>query len=264
MRASPSLTYALGRSLYVPLTSRTNSVSLPKTRGPSFSLPPDVLTSLEEVRRLELLGDAGEGGLQPSVDRLVGEIRCRLGLFSAGIGDGPSSPSSPPSPPPPYDALVFAGEGEPTLRLPTLLSVVGRIVSSPYSSTSVVPKIVRVVTNGLVRSLPGNSDGDEGGGACCLKRMREAGVTDLSVALMTSCAEQYDLLMRPHLPEEDEALPPLVAHGAVCSFVADAVAAGLAVEVTAVGSQGVNRNGLEDLARELGVREAVRWRPYFP
>ena len=51
--AAYKYTYTLGRSLYVPLTSRCNSVPLPATRGPGFALPRSVAESLVGVRDAE-------------------------------------------------------------------------------------------------------------------------------------------------------------------------------------------------------------------
>ena len=47
-------TYTLGRSLYVPITSRCNSIPLPVTRGPGFVLPESVAESLLHVRHAEV------------------------------------------------------------------------------------------------------------------------------------------------------------------------------------------------------------------
>jgi len=46
-------TYTLGRSLYVPITSRCNSIPLPLTRGDGFVLPKAVAQSLVNVRNME-------------------------------------------------------------------------------------------------------------------------------------------------------------------------------------------------------------------
>ena len=46
-------TYTLGRSLYVPLTSKCNSISLPQTRGTGFLLPKNVAIPLIYVRDAE-------------------------------------------------------------------------------------------------------------------------------------------------------------------------------------------------------------------
>lgn len=44
-------TYQLGRSLYVPLTSKCNTIPLPVTRGPKFVLDERVVNALINVRR---------------------------------------------------------------------------------------------------------------------------------------------------------------------------------------------------------------------
>ena len=54
-------TYALGRSLYVPVTSRCNAVPLPATRGPGFALPRRVAAALLRVRDAECHRGRGEG-----------------------------------------------------------------------------------------------------------------------------------------------------------------------------------------------------------
>jgi len=52
----PKFTYTLGRSLYVPVTSRCNSVPLPQTRGPNFTLPRDIAETLLRFREAEQPG----------------------------------------------------------------------------------------------------------------------------------------------------------------------------------------------------------------
>ncbi|KAL3764959.1 hypothetical protein ACHAW5_006667 [Stephanodiscus triporus] len=54
--AAYKYTYSLGRSLYVPLTSRCNSVPLPTTRGPGFALPTSVASALINVRDADMPG----------------------------------------------------------------------------------------------------------------------------------------------------------------------------------------------------------------
>ena len=52
--SSRLLSYQLGRSLYIPLTSRCNSIPLPITRGPGFVLGRNVVDVLQNVRRVEM------------------------------------------------------------------------------------------------------------------------------------------------------------------------------------------------------------------
>lgn len=311
-----SLTYALGRSLYVPLTCRSNTRTLPETRGPNFVLPTEAVSSLLEVRRLEALGadkdgdamiaasqtsavdslKSGGGGISsanaekmhlPPLDlprvshlddsgtsstgstlptitdeMLRQDIESRFqhakrndrqydSLVIAGMGEQTLLRLASNRH---YDSLVIAGEGEPTLRLSTLLDVVRRPIRSS-SLGNATPTTIRVVTNGLGDAVPGNSNG---GG--CARQMKEAGVSGVSVALMTASADQYEELMMPCL--SDTISRP--AHEMVCDFIVSALDVGLDVEVTAVDRVEVDKAATEKLAKSLGVTDPVRWRPYFP
>ena len=274
-----SLTYALGRSLYVPLTCRSNTRTLPETRGPNFVLPTDVVSSLLEVRRLELLGVDKDDGTLIDGGRLSSAAAEKMHLppldlpYISHLDDsGTISPSvhtitdnmlrqdiesrfqQAKRNNVQYESLVIAGEGEPTLRLSTLLDVVRRpIPSSSFGYT--IPSTIRVVTNGLGDAIPDNNvDGS------CARQMKDAGVTGVSVALMTASPDQYEKLMMPCLPDTISTS----AHEMVCDFVVSALDVGLRVEVTAVDRDEVDKVATEVLARNLGVVDPVRWRPYFP
>ena len=271
-----SLTYALGRSLYVPLTCWSNTRTLPETRGPNFVLPTDVLSSLLEVRRFELLGDDKDDG------NLIGGGRAEekmhlppldLPYISHYLNDSGTSSSSVHTITDEmlrqdiesrfkqakrnnhqYDSLVIAGEGEPTLRLLTLLSVAPQpIPSSCFGYT--IPSTIRVVTNGLGDAIPGNIVD----GSSCAQQMKDAGVSGVSVALMTASPDHYEELMMPCLPDTISTS----AHEMVCYSVVSALDVGLGVEVTAVDRVEVDKVATERLARNLGVAEPVRRRPYF-
>lgn len=263
-----SLTYALGRSLYVPLTCRSNSRTLPDTRGPGFVLPADVVGSLLEVRRLELhvahASGGGDGNISSGDKMLLPPLDLS---YVSHIDDTVTSPiitddmlckdiesrfQEAKRSRKQYDSLVIAGEGEPTLRLSTLLSIVRRPIRSACFGFT-VPTTVRVVTNGLGDAVPGSNNE-------CAKQMKEAGVSGVSVALMTASSDQYDELMHPYLPEEIST-PAL---DVVCAFIGNCVDIGLNVEVTGVDREEVDKEAAEELARSLGVIEPVRWRPYFP
>lgn len=313
--AAVTLTYSIGRSLYLPLTCRCNSFTLPQTRGPGFFLPDDVVGSLLEVRRLEGFPQA-DGGADSSLACTATSAIPDLAADGSKGGRRPlPSPSSwppvdvlpaPQSPPTPddakgypieaefhedgraptvraivtealtllerrrYDSVVIAGEGEPTLRLRALLSVVRGL----RSRSDVCPKSIRVATNGLCgadRVLPPDEDVKaRGSGGGIIRRslsvpykMKEAGITGLTIAIMTACPAQYDELMGPRLsPNIDAGIES--AHAVVQSFIKDAIATGLEVEVTGVDRPGVEKAGTEVLAAELGVTMPFRWRPYFP
>jgi len=263
---SASLTYTLGKSLYVPLTSRSNSYTLPQTRGPNFLLPSSVVSSLLLLRKIESDPTSDQNGndfdeseirkkekcvmplslsqmvpgcpflndelLHPSADLLLNEIRENLNL-----GDTKS--------------VVFAGEGEPTLRLETLKLLCQKI-NSEYGNDNIN---MRIVTNGLVLSHMEDRKS-------VLSNLKQNGVDELSVALMTSCNKQYDDLIKPTSNElNDEGLSN--SHAKLCQMIQDAIEVGLTIECTGVDRDFVDKGLAEDLADKLGA-SSFRWRPYFP
>ena len=259
-----SLTYTLGKSLYVPLTSRSNSYTLPQTRGPNFLLPSSVVSSLLNVRKIESTdpsscNEFGNGIeevetvllppptlpmvpscpfrndelLSPSADLLLNEIRGYLNT------DGAKS-------------IVFAGEGEPTLRLETLM-MMSKTIRNDFGSAHDLT--MRIVTNGLVLSHLEERK-------LVLGNLKNNGVNELSVALMTSCNEQYNDLMKPTSNQLGSKVHPN-SHAQICQMIQDAVEVGLMIECTGVDHHFVDKELAEDLAHELGA-SAFRWRPYFP
>jgi pyruvate-formate lyase-activating enzyme len=255
-----SLTYSLGKSLYVPITARCNTKTLPATRGANLLLPAHLVAALCRVRdvedgakkwepwcrwldmqessqklpeALEMVADLsidhtttseeGDDGRRPSVDRFLREIRHATTDHSN------------------YECIVIAGEGEPTLRFSVLLTLVRKL-----KETSDV--MVRIITNGLV------ADPED-----CATQLRAAGVDAVSVALMTHDPVQYDELMAPV-----QSFAGVTAHGQVCNFLKHAVAVGLKVECTGADRPEVNKELTTALAKELGVQDPVRWRSYNP
>lgn len=283
--ALPNLTYTLHKSLYISLTSRSNTLTLPATRGPQFLLPSHVVAALCRFRDVEhdtvqwkhwcmyldsqdtpqvlpvpleqvaclpppLIGDDDQR--PPIVSRILQEVQHEL----------TTSPSF-------YESIVFAGEGEPTLRFPWLIQMAREMTAYGLP--------LRLVTNGLL-VLPNNNDCDnvnynpDAVLQHCVhaaEQLKENGVSSVSVALMTAIPEQYQDLMQPMLvssPIKDNAgdAPTMTAHGRVCRFIESAVKVGLDVETTGVDRPEVNKLQAEDLATKLGVRNPFRWRPYFP
>ena len=259
----PRFVYKLGNSLYVPLTSRCNSLTLPQLRGEGFVLPTPVVAALCRVRDVELtatnegekwylnndfadlppkmklppppfeaiasLPASEKGEREPRLEDLLQEIEYE---FSAQES---------------IESIVISGEGEPTLRLEDTIELVCRIKSFANTLPSGQPTpLIRLTTNGLVTSsfnLP--------------QRLWDSGVSSISVGLMTWNANQYNNVVRPL----DEA-----AFDTVCSFITDAgqVNGNLEIETTAVDRPDVDKARTESLAASLGVIRPVRWRPYFP
>lgn len=244
-----ALTYSLGRSLYVPLTSRCNTVTLPETRGPGFLLPPQVVSSLLRVRDLEsgtqqwhhwcMYLDTVDHpqklppALEPTLT-LGGDEQTNSPFLQTLLKDVDCAMKKEfPT------CLVLSGEGEPTLRWKELL-----FLAQTYSH--LLP--VRVTTNGL---LPCSH----------AVQLKKHGVHTVSVALMTAHSQQYTQLMKPTVDASSMDSSP---HALVCDFIRQAVSAGLNVEVTGVDRpDSIDKEATETLAASLGVTRPVRWRPYF-
>jgi len=254
--SSSALTYTLGRSLYVPLTSRCNTKTLPQTRGPKFQLPAHVVSTLcrfrdweSETRQwhhwcnyldtteypqalpeylFERITEMPANHPLEFISELKASIRSELEASS--IND--------------YESLVIAGEGEPTLQWDALLSIANEF--------STMTKI-RVVTNGLLM-IPTSTSTD------AVLELKQHGVHAVSVALMTDNSNQYNQLMDPMHTTGAKFQP----YDAVCDFIQSAVNHDLEVEVTAVDRPDVNKVKTEAIAHGLGVKKLVRWRPYFP
>ncbi len=273
------VTYTLGRSLYIALTCRNNATTLPETRGPNFTLPRRVLLSLQTLRNQEMKKDD-----QPS--RLLHRRSSRDDDDTSIIRDQQVQVDKflPPLPKvvtlkgnddedlihqfaleilqslcvQPIESVVFAGEGEPTFKLPVLLSI-SRAIRDNHR-TKDLP--IRVVTNGLIIS---NCNKNQIGMLHneSLRQMKDSGITCLSIALMTSCPKQYRDLMNPIsfptcISNNEEYCP----HESLCRLIQSAVAYGFNVEVTGVDRPEIDKVKAEKLALQLGV--PFRWRSYFP
>lgn len=262
-------TYQLSNSksntLYIPLTSYCNTVTLPQTRGPKFVLPSEVVASLCRVRDAE---QASAGA------KKQWEFWCRWLDQQEGFQTIPapapaSIVASLPNddfdngehrPPSVTDLLaeveeflqqqpqrtttsciVIGGEGEPTLRwgaLICLLEQLGPLLSTtnptPNNNINDNPSSsshrIRIHTNGLL--LGGDQDAshrhvDQLLAAACTAPNSESNIPiELSIPLMTHDPDQYDQLMQPLLLENDNNASSLCRpHERVQTFLRAAAAA---------------------------------------
>ena len=187
------------------------------------------------------------------------------------------------------ESIVFAGEGEPTLRLETILSLCKLIRSG--NDNHKIP--IRVLSNGLIyyQNCQSNENDTNDNGQISINnvmnrskvidQMKDAGVTSFSIALQTSCPIQYNDLMAPFLisSEQQNQHDPITTvattnsnsndsisypHECVCNFIKDVIATGLDVEVTCVRRDFIDVEQVERLVKkELGVMKPIRWRSWF-
>jgi len=242
MKVRPIFTYSFSKgSLYIPLTSHCNSLTLPQTRGPSFVMNAAVVAALCRVRtaegvqqlepwckyldmqdsdvvlpkpiaeKVEVLEADDPETTRPTVLELMQEIHHHCETDTD------------------LNKFVIAGEGEPTLRPRSLQSLVQAIKEERKGAQ------VRLVTNGLNASA---------------QDLADMGIGSMSIALMTHDGDQYKELMEPVAN----------GHGAVMQLVREAKEL-LTTEVTAVEGPCIDREKTEELAVTLGV--PLRWRPYF-
>lgn len=173
--------------------------------------------------------------------------------------------------------IIFAGEGEPLLRLKTLLRLSKRIKNHRNNNDNNVVSI-RVITNGLA------------GPQVPELLYREGGIDVVTVALMTHDPVQYEEIMMMGEPDNptgtsgcrDSAAATTTTSSSfskVCDFIRSASSTyGLSVEITAVDRPDVDKMQTEKLASELlglvvgddgnttppTFDSVIRWRPYFP
>ena len=146
-----------------------------------------------------------------------------------------------------WNSVVFAGEGEPTMRLDDLLCLARSIRELPRSEEK--PLVLRLNTNGLIQPSLSKSDGS------IPQQIFDSGISKMSVSLMTADPNQYEELMDPVVDN---------AHLRICEFIRDAVSVnGLEVETTAVEQDLVDKEATQALSDSLHVTSPIRWRPYF-
>jgi hypothetical protein len=300
LQQQPRFVYKLGNSLYVPLTSRCNSLTLPQLRGDGFVLPTPVVAALCKVRDAELCNhhevtDVGVGDMKwyndPNCkfDDLPLKMKLSPPPFEAVASlptwkyeGGAVSESSQVQLEPKLgdllrdiqyefreetnnniESIVIAGEGEPTLRLEDTIELVRRINKSLLASQArTLPPAIRLTTNGLVVS-----ESSAPGVSSVPQLLWDSGVSRISVGLMTWNATQYQDLVKPVVCVVSESTDGETTTGfdIMCNFVRDAVRVDgeLEVELTAVDRPDVDKTKTEALAESLGVTTSVRWRPYF-
>jgi hypothetical protein len=281
--ASPLFTYSFSHkqhshTLYVPLTSFCNAVTLPQTRGPNFVLPSKVVAALCRVRDAEcgteqwkhwclwldyqdtpqkLPPSSEASGVasipssyqRPSVQELVDEVQVQ-------VSGKPNVDWN----------VVVAGEGEPTLRLDALIELIHRLTDVLRHQCH-GSSCLRITTNGLVDSIGTNRLLE----TCTMASSLTTGASaksspavTLSVALMTHDADQYNQLMQPLFLTNAHSKASIVSpHDRVIAFIRQALSAGIDVETTAVDRADVDQTLTNQLSASLGVVHPVRWRPYF-
>ena len=292
------LTYTIGDTLYVPLSSQcqlNQLTSLPQSRGDGFTLPMDVIAALQNMRKVEGFHctwnpsptSSGKGLLRDylppiqhsinneEIDDSLDYLLNNWSAFSSIERNSPASNERAHLSEAILNEIVdkcfsenqdtstikiaFAGEGEPLIYPNELLWLSNKI--SLLAQNLHRDLNLRVVTNGIVHPS-------------AAKTLFDHGVTGVSVALMTANREQYQDMM--NTKDLDEILSAnggdnkknelcATSHDQVCKFIENAYLCGLDVELTGVDRIDVEKSSTEKLGESLGIKSSrFRWRPYFP
>lgn len=292
------------RTLYIPLTSLSNSRTLPETRGPNFGLPSLVVAVLCRVRDAEQEQqkwkhwctwlDQQDSMPQklppPDPSSFVWESENQTFLSSDNYTNSADDELlNKRMGRPTVDELmievlacmneekstinssrwtmVIAGEGEPTLRFEALLELVRRLRNEALSTLVSESTLSSISSIRILTNGLLLTDTTRQLLDCC-KELQNGPPVTLSVALMTHDAHQYDQLMQRRnddtAEQHENDNDARLLHDRVVAFVQSAVAAGVHVEITAVDRPDVDKNATNNLSLQLGVDQPVRWRSYFP
>mmetsp|Transcript_39658 Transcript_39658/g.64333 ORF Transcript_39658/g.64333 Transcript_39658/m.64333 type:complete len:220 (+) Transcript_39658:220-879(+) len=208
--------YWLGSRLYLNVTAQCNAVPLCLQRGPGFAMP-------EESGFSKL-------DFEPSVDEMFDAVEDaykndeRKDIVGMGENDG---------------GVIFAGYGEPLLRLDEITEAAQRIKESRHG----VPLSIK--SNGL---FPGED------GVSVAQRLKSSGIDSASIFVPCANPKQFDEIMKPASPD--------LNFGKLCEFIVSLTDNGVQVKASTVSRQGVDVNEIRQLAAALGATE-TQVKAYF-
>lgn len=217
-------TYAFGGVVYVGLTNDCScALTMLAANGPGFTFPPGT-GFLPLPAGYEPTGaEAAEAAL----------AACRR--LDAEEGGGGPRPRE----------VVFAGLGEPLLRLDTLCKAL-ELLSASAAQAHVRGR--RLNTNGLI------AGGRSGAAGEAARRLSAAGLDSACVQLQSGDEAQHRELVAPHDGQ--------VGLADAKELVVQLLQAGVKVECSVVGRPEVDLAKAEAVATALGASFKVR--PYFP
>mmetsp|Transcript_39659 Transcript_39659/g.64334 ORF Transcript_39659/g.64334 Transcript_39659/m.64334 type:complete len:176 (+) Transcript_39659:404-931(+) len=135
--------------------------------------------------------------------------------------------------------VIFAGYGEPLLRLDEITEAAQRIKESRHG----VPLSIK--SNGL---FPGED------GVSVAQRLKSSGIDSASIFVPCANPKQFDEIMKPASPD--------LNFGKLCEFIVSLTDNGVQVKASTVSRQGVDVNEIRQLAAALGATE-TQVKAYF-
>ena len=212
--ARPGVAYTLGRTLYLSLTNRSNAAGILQTRGPGFVMP-----------STSLFVPLPKGAAEPTAVELAAVVDA---WYQHGdiVGMGEND-----------RGVVFAGAGEPLLRLDVLVDTMDLVRESRHGA------LFRVRSDGLHPTTTARA-------------LADAKVDRVTVALATADPRQFRALVKPSGNEHDDL-------STVCGCIASLAEFGVDVEAVTVAAPNVDVAAARKLSEALGA-SSHRTREYFP
>jgi hypothetical protein len=218
--ASDSITYTFAGVVYVSLTNHSNcALTMLAANGPGFEFPPG--TGFAPLPQ----------GFEPTAAETVAATLVACGTLDAAAG-GTSTPRE----------IVYAGLGEPLMRLRPLCEVVATLAAA---SDRVGGQ--RLNTNGL---LGGDATTTAAEAA---QMLSDAGLDSACVQIQSGDATQHNELMGPNAG---------LSLADAAEFASQLLRAGVAVECSVIARPEVDVELAQALA--LGLGATFKARPYFP
>jgi hypothetical protein len=220
--ASDSITYTFAGVVYVSLTNDSNcALTMLAANGPGFEFPPG--TGFAPLPQ----------GFEPTAAETVAATLVACDTLDAAAG-GTSTPRE----------IVYAGLGEPLMRLRPLCEVVATLAAA---SDRVGGQ--RLNTNGLL----GGGDDATTTAAEAAQMLADAGLDSACVQIQSSDATQHNELMGPNAG---------LSLADAAEFASQLLRAGVAVECSVIARPEVDVDLAQALA--LGLGATFKARPYFP
>ena len=205
------ITYMLKNKLYIDFCTKSLGIPLVLQRGPSFEMPKD--SDFIPPNSTERDGKIDPTPLE--IYQAIGKIY-DTGYDTEGTREDE------------LNGIVFAGYGDPLIRLDELIETTQGILTARPGSP------IRVNTLGLV---------DKTIAFDTAQKLKDSGLESISVAIAADNPPLYDELVQPTECNFQD----------VCAFVVACNESGLDVECTAVEHPKVSINNVRNLAESLGA-----------
>ena len=213
------ITYAFCGVVYVGLTNESSCrLTMLDANGPGFEFPPG--TGFQPL----------PVGFEPTAEQAADAALATCRALDVAAGGAGSSPRE----------IVFAGLGEPLLRLPELCGAMRRLVEWPEHVSR-----LRLNSNGLTTGTTASQTA---------RQLAAAGLSSACIQIQSADPEQHRALMQP--------LHAALGLANAMELAEELLLAGVEVECSVIARPEVNLEAAEEAAIKLGA--TFKARPFYP